>query len=226
MRRVILFVLMLAPAVAFAQDHRWELTPTVGLRWGGNLLLDENAYYTYLPGLYEVPLANNGEFGLRFGWLMSKSLELELMYSKQLTEFKDNHGLFGEVPGGFMPEDAMGPLDTDVATWQLGLVWHILTGHTRPYLVFGVGQSTITSVTPLPDETALTLGLGAGVKIDLSETLGLLFELRVMRSDTDEGNTVLLEWEYRDCVGTCQYTYGYGDTFSQGSLAVGLIIAF
>lgn len=223
MRRVILFVLVFAPAVALAQDHRWELTPTVGYRWGGTILLDENAYQ---PGLYEVPFANNGEFGLRFGWLMSRSLELELMYSKQLTEFKDNKGLFGEVPGGFIPEEAMGPLDSDVATWQVGLVWHILTGSTRPFLVFGVGQSTITSVTPLPDETALTLGLGAGVKIDLSGTLGLLFELRYMRSDTDEGNTALLEWEHRDCVGTCQYIYGYDSSFSQTSLAAGLIIAF
>lgn len=223
MRRVLLFVLVFAPAVVFAQEHRWELTPTVGFRWGGTILLEENAYQ---PGLYEVPLANNGEFGLRFGWLMSQSLELELMYSKQLTELKDNQGLFGEVPGGFIPEDAIGSLDTDVATWQLGLVWHILTGSTRPYLVFGAGQSTITSNTPLPDETALTLGLGAGVKIELSNTLGLMFELRYFRSDTDEGNTALLEWEHRDCEGTCQYLYGYDSSFSQTSLAAGLIIAF
>ena len=223
MRRAILFVLVLAPTVVFAQEHRWELTPTVGYRMGGTILLEENAYQ---PGLYKVPLANGGEFGLRIGWLMSQSLELELMYSKQLTELKNNSGLFGEVPGGTIPSEATGTLDTDVSTWQLGLVWHILKGSTRPYLVFAAGQSTIESKTPLPKETALTLGLGAGVKIDLSSTLGLLFELRYLRSDTDEGNTVLVEWEHRDCVGTCQYIYGYDSVFSQTSLAAGLIIGF
>lgn len=223
MRRAILFVLVLAPTMAFAQDHRWELTPTVGFRWGGTILLEENAYQ---PGLYRVDLANGGDFGLRFGFLMTKRFGLELMYSKEFTELKDKQGLFGEEPGSTTPPGATGTLNTDVSTWELGLTWHILTGKTRPYLVLGVGQSTISSETPLPEETALTVGLGAGVKIEMSSHFGLLFELRYNRSDTDPENTVLVEWEHRDCDGTCQYTYGYDDTFSQTSLAAGLIIAF
>lgn len=223
MRRAILFVLVFAPAVAFAQDHRWELTPTVGFRWGGTVLVDVNTHKT---GLFRVDLANGSDFGLRLGFLMTKSLGLELMYSKEFTEFRDNQGLFGEEPGGTTPPGATNTLNTNVSNWQLGLTWHLLKGKTRPYLVFAGGQTTISSDSPLPKETALTFALGGGVKIEMSEHLGLLFELRYSRSDTDPNNTVLVEWEHRDCPETCQYTYGYDDTFSQTSLAAGLIIGF
>jgi hypothetical protein len=148
------------------------------------------------------------------------------MYSHQFSELKDKDGLFGEEPGGTTPEGATGTLSTDVATWQLGLIWHLLRGDTRPYLVAAAGQSTVSSDTPLPDETATTYGLGAGVKIAMSSRLGMLFELRYNISDTDADNTRLVEWEHRDCVGTCQYTYGYDADFEQVSLLAGLIVKF
>jgi hypothetical protein len=225
MRRVFLFVLVLVPTMAAAQDHRWELTPTVGFRWGGTILIDAETN-VISTGLHRVDLANGGEYGLRLGFLLSESLGLELMYSKELTEFKDKQGLFGEEPGSTTPPGATGTLNTDVENWQLGLTWTILKGSTRPYLVFAGGQTTITSETPLPKETAFTLALGAGVKVDLSKSLGLLFEVRHSRSDTDQDNTVTVEWEHIDCPQTCRYTYGYDDTFSQTSLTAGLIVEF
>jgi hypothetical protein len=173
-----------------------------------------------------VNLATNGELGLRLAYLITPSLGLELMFSRQYTELKDNHGFFGEEPGGFVPAEATGVLDTDVSTWQLGVVWHFKEGPTRPYVLVAVGQSTIDSVTPLPDETAVTYGLGFGVKLEMSSSLGLLFEARFNRSETDQDNAAVLEWEHRDCVGTCSYTYRYDDTFSQSSLVAGLVIEF
>lgn len=225
MRRAVFFVLALLPALAFAQDHRWELTPTVGYRWGGTVSLYAAAYDPE-PRLYEVDLEKGGEVGLRLGLLVSRSFELELMYSRHFSELKDQDGLFGEEPGSTTPPGATETLSTDVATWQLGLVWHLLSGDTRPYLVLAAGQSSISSDTPLPDETATTYGLGVGVKVDMSSRLGMLFELRYNRSDTDADNTVLVEWEHRDCVGTCRYTYGYDADFDQVSLVAGLMIKF
>ncbi len=222
---LILFVLVWLPAETFAQDHRWELTPTLGYRWGGTITVDADAYEP-APRLVEINLETGGEFGLRLGVLLSRSFELELMYSFQSAELKDKDGLFGEEPGGTTPEGVTGTLDTDVATWQLGLTWHILTGSTRPFLTLAAGESSITSDTPLPDETALTYGLGAGVKIAMSSRLGMLFEVRYNRSDTDADNTRLVEWEHRDCEGTCRYLYGYGADFDQVSLVAGLIIMF
>ncbi len=223
MRRLMFFLVFIAPVAALAQEHRFELTPTVGYRWGGSVVLEENAFQ---PGVYDVDLATNGELGLRLGYLLTPALGLELMFSWQDTELKDNHGFFGEEPGGTVPAEATGVLDTDVMTWQLGLVWHFMDGPTRPFVLIAAGQSMIDSKTPLPDETAFTYGLGAGVKIELSSRLGLLFEARFNRGETDEDNSALVEWEHRDCVGTCSYTYRYDTSFSQGSLVAGLIIAF
>ncbi len=223
MRRLIFFVLLIFPVAVSAQEHRFELTPTIGYRFGGSMILEENAFE---PGVYEVDFATNGELGLRLGYLMTPALELELMFSRQYTEFKDNQGLFGEDPGGFIPVEATNYLDVDVTTWQLGLVWHLLQGPTRPYLLVAVGQSNIHSVTILPDETALVYGLGAGVKLEFNARLGLLLEARFNWGDTDPNNSAVLEWEHRDCVGTCSYTYRYDDAFDQASLVAGLIIKF
>lgn len=225
MRRAIFFVLVLVPSVTLAQDHRLELTPTVGYRWGGTVIIDADAYLPE-PRLFEVELATGGEVGLRLAFLVSRSLGLELMYSYRFSELRDKNGLFGEEPGGTTPIGAAEPLSTDVATWQLGLVWHVFTGPTRPYFVLAAGQSSITSDTPLPDETALTYGLGAGVKLDMSSRLGMLFELRYNRSNTDADNTRVVEWEHRDCEGTCRYIYGYDSSFEQLSLVAGLVVKF
>jgi len=223
MRRLVFFIVLMVSVMASAQEGRFELTPTVGYRWGGSVVVEENAFK---PGVYDVDLATNGELGFRLGFLMTPALELELMFSWQDTELKDNKGLFGEDPAGFIPAEAAGVLDTDVTTWQLGLVWHLMDGPTRPYVLIAAGQSKIDSKTPLPDETALTYGLGVGVKMELSSRLGFLLEARFNRTDTDEGNSALLEWEHRDCTGTCSYVYRYDDSLSQGSLVAGLIISF
>ncbi len=225
MRRAIIFVMVLAPAVAFAQNHRLELTPTVGYRWGGTTTLYADAYLPE-PRLFNVDLDTAGEVGLRLGVLLTRSFGLELMYSQQFSELRDKDGLFGEEPGSTTPAGVTGTLSTDVATWQLGLTWHILKGSMRPYITVAAGQSKITSDTPLPDETAVTYGLAGGVKVDMSSRLGILVELRYNRSDTDTDNTELVEWEHRDCEGTCQYLYGYENPFDQVSLVAGLIIMF
>jgi hypothetical protein len=223
MRRVILFVLLIIPVVASAQEYRFELTPTLGYRFGGSMVIEENAFK---PGIYEVDFATNGEWGLRLGYFMTPALELELMFSRQYTELKDNQGLFGEDPGGFIPVESTKALDTDVSTWQLGLVWHLMQGPTRPYVLVAAGQSKITSSTLLPDETAVVYGLGVGVKLDFTARFGLLIEGRYNWGDTDESNSASQEWEHRDCVGTCSYVYRYGDSFEQASLVAGLIINF
>jgi opacity protein-like surface antigen len=223
MRRLVVLVTLVLPAMAAAQEHRWELTPTVGTRWGGSIVLEEEAYK---PGTYEVNFSNGGEFGLRLGYNLNPSFEIEAMISHQVTELRDNQGLFGEEPGGFYPQDVTGPLDTDVTSWQVGLLWHFMEGSTRPYLVVAAGQTRIDSDTPLPSDTAFSYGLGAGVKFDMSERLGLLIEARYIRTETDPDVSAAIEWESRDCVGVCRYDYRYDDSMSQTSLAVGLIIGF
>jgi opacity protein-like surface antigen len=223
MRTLIVLVALAVPMVASAQEHRWELTPTVGTRWGGSVVLEEDAYK---PGSYDVNFSNGGEFGLRLGYHLTPAFQLEVMVSHQTTEFRDNQGLFGEEPGGFLPQDVTGALDLEVTTWQVGLLWHLMEGSTRPYLVVAAGQSAIDSETPLPSDTALTFGLGAGVKFDLSDRLGLLLEARYNRSETDPDASATIQWEHRDCVGLCSYEYRYDDSMSQTSLVAGLVIGF
>ena len=43
MRRLIVLVVVLFPALSMAQHSRFELTPTVGYRWGGGIDVYERA---------------------------------------------------------------------------------------------------------------------------------------------------------------------------------------
>ncbi len=225
MRRpgILILVLCSVAVTAAGQDHRFELTPTVGYRWGGNIVIDEDALR---HGSFDVDLTGEAALGLRFGVFVSRSLELELMTSHVQSELKDDQGLFGEDPGWVYPPGATGQLDVNLFTWQVGLLWHLGSGTTRPYLLVAAGQTKVSPKTPLPDDTVLSLGLGGGVKTRLNDSLGLQFELRYMRNDTSPSVLTVEQLEHRDCTGTCTYTWRYDDTLSQMELSIGLVIAF
>ena len=225
MRRLaaVLFVLFGCVAAAGAQDHRFELTPTVGYRWGGSIVIDEDALE---HRRFDVDLTGEAALGLRFGVLVSRSLEIELMTSYEQAELKDDQGLFGEEPGWVYPPNATGQVDVNLFTWQVGLVWHLMQGNTRPYLVVAAGQTKISPRFPLPDDTVLSLGLGGGVKTRLNDTLGLQFELRYIRNDTSPSVLTVEQLDHQDCTGSCTYTWRYDDGLDQFELGLGLVIRF
>ncbi len=225
MKRLAISCLVLAGIAlpAAAQQQRFELTPTVGYRWGGGIVIDEDALK---HGRFDVDMTGEASLGLKFGFFVSRNFELELMAAFQQAELKDDQGLFGEDPGWVYPPGATGQLDVDVFTWQVGLLWHLLPGDTRPYLLVAAGQSRIDPRFPLPDDTVLSLGLGGGVKTRLSDRLGLRFELRYIRNDTSPSVLTVQQLEHRDCTGSCTYTWRYDDTLDQFELSLGLIVRF
>ncbi len=219
---IVLFVLLLAPAAASAQSTdasspaptrgRFELTPTVSYNFGGTLSA-ESSYFEYS----DLETADAEAFGITFGIPLSPRAQIELLASRQQTRLENASGFF---PGG------PGAVDLDVSYYHVGGLFQWGSGQVHPFVVASLGVTTL--VTDLPgsrDESKFSGSIGGGVKLFLTERIGLRVEARGFRTLV-EGDDNGIDGcdhcdDYRDGI-----EYGYADTFDQMQASVGLIIAW
>jgi len=225
MRRLIVAMALLLPSLAMAQQGVVELTPMVGLRRGGGIMVEDRAFQNRDVN---EDLATEGSFGVRVGVGLSSRLQLEIMADRQNGQMKDNKGLFGEQPGGFVPILSTRILDFNVTYYHLGLLWHFKPLPNGYYLVVSAGDARIEPKSPLESVDRFSLSIGAGVKVELNEHSSLRFEGRFFRTDTSNLPAAVQQFNHRDCYqgGPCTYTYRYADTLQQGQLSVGYVIRF
>jgi len=221
MRQLVVLVILLSPAVLVAQDARLELTPTLGYMWGGQIQIEDRAF-THTT--YDTNVDAAGAFGLVFGIPMAPRTWLELTVDREETRLKDSQGLFGEEPAGIIPPDDSSILDASVTYFQVGGQWELTTGPTRWFLTGSAGVAHFNFAVPLPDDTRLAISGGGGLKMDLTDRLGLRFGARVYWTDTDEGTARVQQFQHQDCGATCSYVYSYQPSFLQTELSLGLTI--
>ncbi|MBZ5587400.1 MAG: porin family protein [Acidobacteriia bacterium] len=225
MRRLIVATVLLLPSLAVAQQGAVEITPMVGLRRGGEIIVEDRAFQNRNVN---VDLATEGSFGVRLGVGLSSRLQLEIMADRQNGRMKDNKGLFGEQPGGFVPILSTEILDFKVTYYHLGVLWHFKPAPNGWYVVISAGDTQIEPKSPLQSVDRFSASLGAGVKVELDEHSSLRFEARYFRTNTGNLPGAVQQFDHRDCYqgGPCTYTYRYSDTLEQGQLSVGYVIRF
>jgi opacity protein-like surface antigen len=231
MRRVFVFLTLFVPSIALAQLSPVEITPTVGYRWGGDIRIEslglaflEPDGSTVYSKDFNVGISSGGSYGLRLDFTLNQRFQLELMANFQQTQLKDGQGLFGEVPGGFLPAGTVNFLDITIHHYQAGLVWYLNEGPNRWFLVGSAGITAINPHSPLPNDSAFSAGLGGGIRMDISDHLGVRFEGRYYFVSTDEGTSATYHFENRDCIDPCTYTYRYKSSLPQTEFSLGLII--
>ena len=203
MRRI-LWTLLLAwfPAAAFAGTHRFELTPMVGYQWGGKLSSQDTTIFDE-----DVEAEDSQVYGVTFDIPLSSDFQIELLASRQPTEFRFDEELFG-------PSHRVA--DVDISYYHVGFLWQGGRGQVDPFFVVSVGGTTIDLQVPgATDETRFSASLGGGAKIFFSRNVGLRLEGRgfwtaIRDSDNDY-------WDRH---------YSNDNDFYQGMAAIGLIIAF
>ncbi len=223
MRNMLFLAVATLPAVALAQTARVELVPTVGYAWGGKILIEERAFR---HRDFDVGISASGVYGLRVNAPITRNMAGELLVERQDTQLKDNQGLFGEVPGGFVVPGSTHILDLELSTFHGGLVWFLRQGPTRWHLVASVGLTHINALLPLPSDTALSYSVGTGVQLELSDHLAVRFEGRYLAVDTDQHLRATYRFANPDCTAPCSYTFAYKDWASRTSLTTGLAIRF
>ncbi|HVN77218.1 MAG TPA: outer membrane beta-barrel protein [Thermoanaerobaculaceae bacterium] len=225
MRRILIAVTLLLPSLVMAQTGVLELTPTIGLRQGGGITVNDRAFQNRDVN---VDLGTHGSYGVRFGIGLSRRLQLEFLADRQNGQMKDNKGLFGEQPGGFVPILSTSILDFSVTYYHLGLLWHFSPAPNGWYAVVSAGDARLDPRSPLQSVDRFSMALGAGVKVELNESTSLRFEGRFFRTDTGNVPPAVQQFDHKDCYqgGPCTYTYRYRDTLQQTQLSVGYAIRF
>lgn len=223
MRRLFTLLILLVPTLSTAQEPRFELTPTLGYRWGGDIQIDERAFRYQV---FDVALDGSGSYGLRLNIMVSRKLQFELLASKQDTQLDDSQGLFGEVPSGFVGPGKLDVLNVNLTHLHAGLRWFLGHGDFQPYLVGSAGVTHIEPNVRLGDDQGLSASLGTGLKMNVTDRFGLLFEGRLFWVDTDEAESSVHPINHIDCTGDCTYTYRYQDDFVQTAVTVGLVFNF
>ncbi|MCL4837450.1 MAG: hypothetical protein KJ058_05775 [Thermoanaerobaculia bacterium] len=209
-----LVLLLAAATAAFGQypgtagtGHRFELTPTVSYRFGGELDGRDLAF-----GSSDVEAEDSVAYGITFDIPLSRFLQLELLAHRQSTDLGFDEGLFG--PGTRLAE-------IDISYYHVGLLFQGHSGRVSPFFVISGGLGVLDPNVPgSSSESRASLSLGGGVKVffDDAEHVGLRFEGRGFWVDI--GDDYGWDCDYWD--DRCYYD----NDFSQGQVSLGLIVAW
>jgi hypothetical protein len=175
MRKALILVgLLLIPAAALAQSHRFELTPYAGWRFDGEFNVDGD----FLEER-DVRLDEGGSFGVIFDVPLNPNWQLEFIANRQNSEFIVDAGLF-------TPEQSLGDVTVEMVT--AGILYQWGPGQVQGFFSGGLGIARIE-----PDREALEAesrfagNIGGGVKVFLAENVGLRFDGRGYWVDLETG---------------------------------------
>jgi opacity protein-like surface antigen len=210
--RILLVVTVMLMAgmvmVSPAQAAGVELTPFIGYTGGGDftntvtgqsLSLDETSSYGIILGFKQAPDPKQPGTA----WL-------ELYLSRQQTQLR-----FGSAASFVKPS-----LDLDIEYYHIGGTYGQAEGKVQPFVA---GTFGATRMVPqqygLSSETKFSLTLGGGVKLYLTDHVGIRLEGRWL------GTVVSANGGMFCSNGACLVTV-QGDMFSQYTANAGLILAF
>lgn len=200
MRRALVLLTVVLATPGAVQATEVEITPFAGYRFGGEIKANNSDFFDV-----DVEVDEDAAFGFALDLKINKGLTVELMASRQDSEFVTDTGLFN-------PQDPV--LDVEVTYYHVGVGWAWKREEYEPFLIGSIG---ITDLSPnevtLRDEQEFSASIGGGVKIWVNPHLGFRFEGRGFWTDTDDRDD---EWEF----------WNYDDDLYQGEVKVGLIIAF
>jgi hypothetical protein len=199
-------VALLGAAAAAAAEEpsqgypNFEITPFVGFMAGGE-------FEDPMDGS-DRDLDDDNNFGVILNAAVDQWRHYELLYSKQSTQI-----------GGATPTDL------DVQYLQIGgTVSNPDAERVIPYFGLTVGAARFSpDVSGLDNETKLAFSIAGGLKVPITERIGLRFDARAFVSlfDTD-GNIFCVS---DNGVGACRIR-SKSDTFLQYSAALGVTVGF
>lgn len=198
-------VLFLDPISTFAQG-KFELTPFAGYQFGGKLRMYEG----------DFKLEDGMNYGLAMDIEVAKDTKLELFWSHM-----ESRASF--VPYWNYDYLDYDPADMNVGYIQIGSVREINMDNIRPFGVFTLGTTYFKpqnqTTTNYSDVWKFSMTLGGGVKIWISDRIGIRAQGRLM---------LPMFWGgvgFSAGTGGSGFTIGGGTSMVQGDFSGGLIIA-
>lgn len=195
---------LLGTVTAQAQDV--ELTPFVGVRFGGDFV-DE-----FADIFVDLEVKDGESYGAILDIPLGSNWNLEFFYSHQESELVGDEGLFGN-------EFFIADLDVDY--FHVGAQYYWNTGQVKPFIGGSVGATRFAPV-GFDSETRPSIAFSGGVKVMFNDNLGIRLEARATSTLVDDNDNEVF------CRGRDRFDcYGYDDEyFFQGEGLAGLILAF
>jgi len=185
-----------------ANSADWELTPFAAYRFGGSF--DE------VDSDRSLDLDEGGGFGLILDKTLDHQHQVEVMFSRQKSAFQLQD--LGLTPASL---DA----SLDVYYLQVGGTYLFDGSRFRPFISAGAGLTHFDPADEqLSRETRFSGSLGAGVKLHLSERVGLRLEGRGYLTLFDSSGSIF-------CSGGCVVSLS-GDGLTQFEVIAGITAAF
>ena len=146
----------------------FELTPTIGYRFGGSIDLvnpDHN------PNYRKLQIESNPAYGVALNHGVHDTIQVEFQWSRQ-----DTH-----VNGRSRTNNTSTRLfGAYVDQYHANFVFHPAEAgsHTEPFAIFGLGATSFNPRAPLSSRTQFSFELGAGIKHFFSPHVGLRLEAK------------------------------------------------
>ena len=194
-----------SPAAAHGSETRFEITPFAGYRVGGEFSDTETDV--------DLDVRESSAWGLIVNGKVQANTEWEVLFSRQQAEV--------DVAELGTP---VALIDIDIDYLHVGGTYLFDGEKTRPFIAATVGASRFD-----PDfdgssaETFVSGSIGAGVKIQLAERIGLRLEARAFGTLID--NDSRLFCESSSAGGTCLIV-AEGEILWQTEARAGLSIQF
>ncbi len=197
---------------AQAQPRQFELTPTVGYRFFGDLEVDDTEFLGA-----STDVEDGAAYGLSFDIPLTSILKLELLANHQTTDLTVDNGLFSH---------ASHVADLDIDYYHVGLLVQFGSGQVRPFFVGSLGLARLDAdfgAGVRESEDRPSASLGGGVKVFFSEHVGLRFEGRAYAVALDDDNNDNHRDRDRD---RDRDRWDNEDSLVQSEASIGLIFAW
>lgn len=202
-----LVLLIFDPSVLIAQGGKFELTPFGGYMFGGRLRFYEG----------DLRLKDNANYGLAIDIEVSPDTKLELFWSQMQTsaEFKPFYG-YDYLRGSF---------DLSINYFQIGAIREMGKDNIRPFGSFSLGTTySSPKDNKISDDWRFSITLGGGVKIWLSDHIGIRLQARLLMPIYWGGVGIFAGWGSGG--SSSGISLSAGSAILQGDLTGGLIFAF
>ena len=186
------------PVPASAPGTRFELTAIAGIQSGADFSDQQNGG--------DVRMHSAENLGLILDFNVAPDTQLEILYSRATPELDDS--------------DGSRLADLKIEHLHVGGVYVYNAGHVRPFFAATLGATRFDPSAPgSGSDTRFSLGLGGGVKLMLTDNIGVRLEARAYAIEVDSDSAVF-------CVNnTCRIHYD-GDFLMQYAAHAGVVIAF
>jgi hypothetical protein len=205
---LVVSTLMLLPAPVQAQQKRdIEITPIAGWFWSG--------YANGANG--ELDLNNTGGYGAAIGVEVRRGYQIEFQYTYAASEASFSPYYPGRYPSGKVA-------DVNIHYFQLGGLRIVDRGKVQPFGLFSLGATwfsptAVKGGVQAEDEVRFSIALGGGLKIWLSDKIGLRIQGRLLMPVYFAGTSVYMG------TGGGGVAVSGGVPILQGDVAGGLIFA-